>query len=134
MRVGVALEEALRNALYHGNLEVDSSLREGDERAFFALVHERASQPPFRMRRIDVIAAYDRVQAAYTIRDEGLGFDTSIIDRPIEPESVFAASGRGLLLMRTFMDELRFNALGNEVTMIKHRCPSRGVGLGAAAG
>ena len=40
MRVGVALQEALANALYHGNLEVSSDLRQDDEREFFKLANQ----------------------------------------------------------------------------------------------
>ena len=41
MQMGVALHESLANALYHGNLEVSSDLRQDDERQFYALAEER---------------------------------------------------------------------------------------------
>jgi anti-sigma regulatory factor (Ser/Thr protein kinase) len=40
---------------------------------------------------------------------------------PTDPENLLKVSGRGILLMRTFMDEVRFNDRGNEVTMVKRR-------------
>ena len=51
-RVGVALQESLANALYHGNLEVSSELRQEDERRFYAEAEVRRSAIPYRHRRI----------------------------------------------------------------------------------
>ena len=56
LRVGVALEEALLNAYYHGNLEVCSELRETDHSAYYTLAQERSEQEPYRSRRITVNA------------------------------------------------------------------------------
>ena len=55
------------------------------------------------------------------MRDEGSGFDTSLLRDPTLPENVSQVNGRGLFLIRTFMDEVRFNERGNEITMTKHR-------------
>src|SRR4051794_27636664 len=51
IRVGIALNEALLNAIQHGNLELDSELRQGHEGAFWDLGIERRRQPPYRGRR-----------------------------------------------------------------------------------
>lgn len=118
-RVGVALQEALGNALYHGNLEVSSDLRQEDEREFYALAEARRAQAPYRDRKLHVHARFERDEATYTIRDEGPGFDTSTLDRPIEPEDLMRVGGRGMLPIRTFMDEVRHNEAGNEITLIK---------------
>lgn len=118
-RIGVALEEALANALYHGNLEVDSRLKEEDDQAYFHLVQQRMRQPPYRDRRIHVEVSLARGEAIFTIRDEGPGFDPESLPDPCNPENLGKPSGRGLLLMRTFMDALVFNRMGNEVRMIK---------------
>ncbi|MEZ6077388.1 MAG: ATP-binding protein [Pirellulaceae bacterium] len=53
------------------------------------------------------------------IRDEGHGFDTSEVARQIDPQAMSENGGRGLVLMRNFMDKVTFNAAGNEVTLIK---------------
>ena len=119
MRISVALQEALTNALYHGNLEVSSDLRQDDERVFHKEANRRRMLEPFRSRRIHVQARLDRDEVAFVIRDEGPGFDTSALDRPIEPEDLIRIGGRGMLLIRTFMDEVRHNATGNEITLIK---------------
>jgi CheY-like chemotaxis protein len=124
MRVGVALQEALANALYHGNLEVDSELRQDDERLFYQEAERRRYLTPYSSRFIHLDAHLDRTAAKYVIRDEGPGFDTSVLDRPIDVEDMMRIGGRGLLLIRTFMDDVAFNDQGNQITMIK-RCATK---------
>ncbi len=126
-RVGVALEEALTNALYHGNLQIGSELREEDERAYWALVKERGRESPYRDRRIHITARMSRDRGVFAIRDEGPGFDPSSLPDPTDPANLEKVSGRGVLLMRTFMDEVNYNESGNCVTLVKLRdlkaCP-----------
>ena len=63
--------------------------------------------------------------------DDGPGFDTSLLDRPVHSEDLSRIGGRGLLLIRTFMDNVTFNPRGNQIIMIKHREPA---GVGHAPG
>jgi CheY-like chemotaxis protein len=121
LRVGVALEEAMLNAYYHGNLEVSSELREKDHRGFYDLAKQRALETPFRDRCIHVSARFSRPKSVYVIRDEGPGFDPSTLPDPTDPSNLDRPCGRGLLLMKTFMDEVSYNAAGNEVTLVKRR-------------
>ncbi len=121
IRIGVALQEALTNACYHGNLEVSSDLRETDHRAFYNLVQERTQAAPYVDRRIHVSAEFTPEFAKYVIRDEGRGFDPSKLRNPTDPENLERPCGRGLLLMQTFMDEVRFNSTGNQVSLVKRR-------------
>lgn len=120
-RVGVALQEAISNAIYHGNLEVSSELRQEDERVFYAEADRRRRIAPFRDRTIHITTELDRESATFRIRDEGPGFDTAALDAPFDPESLMRVGGRGMTLIRAFMDEARHNAEGNEVTMVKRR-------------
>ena len=120
-RLGVALEEALANALYHGNLEIGSELRESDERAYWKLVRERGQAAPFCQRRIHVQATISREAATFTIRDQGKGFDPTKLPDPTDPANLEKVSGRGVLLMRTFMDDVVYNETGNVVTLVKRR-------------
>jgi CheY-like chemotaxis protein len=115
----IALREALLNAMEHGNLQLDSALREQDEHSYHALARERRQQHPYRDRRVHVTARETRDEAVYVIRDEGPGFDTSRLPDPTDPANLEKRSGRGLLLMRAFMSEVRHNDRGNEVTMIR---------------
>jgi CheY-like chemotaxis protein len=131
IRLSVALQEALTNSLYHGNLEVSSDLRQEDERVFCELAEARRWLPPYASRQIRVMARIDRHSATFTISDEGPGFDTSRIDRPIEPEDLVKIGGRGLLLIRTFMDEVTFNTTGNTITMVKRFQPQERLAAGS---
>jgi CheY-like chemotaxis protein len=119
IRVCVALEEAINNAMYHGNLEISSDLRTSDSRAYQRLVQQRVQVSPFRERTIHVDARFTKEAATFVVRDEGPGFDPHSLPDPTDPENLEKASGRGLLLMRTFMDSVEFNQTGNQVTMVK---------------
>jgi CheY-like chemotaxis protein/anti-sigma regulatory factor (Ser/Thr protein kinase) len=123
VRVAVALEEALVNAVIHGNLEVGSELRERSDGAYERLIGERRRMPRYSQRRVHISCEISTDAAAVVIRDEGPGFDTSSIPDPRDPERIALASGRGVLLMRTFMDEVVYNSSGNEVTLVKRRPP-----------
>jgi CheY-like chemotaxis protein/anti-sigma regulatory factor (Ser/Thr protein kinase) len=121
MRLGLALDEALVNALYHGNLELDS--RPGDEDAteWNERAQSRSQQPPYRDRRIHVTVNLSRAEAVFVIRDEGPGFDLSQIPDPTDPANLESTTGRGLLLIRTFMDDVTHNPKGNEITIVMRR-------------
>ena len=123
-RIGVALAEALSNALYHGNLEVGSILRAEDDQAYWALVTQRSSQRPYCDRQIFVSATLSRNSAEFVICDQGPGFDPQTLLDPTDPANLEKPTGRGILLMRTFMDAVYFDEAGNSVTLKKY-CPPR---------
>jgi hypothetical protein len=118
VRLGVALEHALVNAMFRGNLEIQRSESEIIDRQ---LVEQRLSQVPYRDRRVYVSALITRDLAQFVIRDEGPGFDRALIPNEADPESFREGVGRGLVLIKTFMDEVVFNDAGNQITMIKRR-------------
>lgn len=119
LKIGVALEEALLNAAYHGNLEVSSKLREEDHAQFYNLAKERRTLDPYQSRRIFVDVDLSSQGVQYVIRDEGPGFDPHSQPDPRDPANLERPCGRGLLLMRTFMDVVEYNPTGNQVTLIK---------------
>ncbi len=121
MRVAMALCEALINAMEHGNLEVGSSLRETDPEAHEELLRARASQEPYCNRRVRVSTLETRDAARFVITDEGPGFDPNTLPDPTDPANLERLSGRGLLLIRSFMDEVSFSPSGNSITLVK-RC------------
>ena len=121
MRVGIALQEALLNAIYHGNLEVGSELRQQDEKVYHELVRQRREQEPYRERRAHFRARLSPAEAVFTVRDEGPGFDPSKLPDPTDPTALERIGGRGLLLIRTFMDRVEHNEKGNEITLVKQR-------------
>ena len=94
--VRTALEEALSNALHHGN---------GDD--------------PAKTVRLEFAA--DAKTVAIVIEDEGFGFDPEAVPDPTRPENVDIPSGRGLMIMRAYMTEVEFEQPGNRVRMTYRR-------------
>ena len=119
IRVAVALEEALLNAIIHGNLEVSSRLREREDDAYERMIEARRAHPVYGRRQVQVDCDVSATEVRYRITDEGPGFDVAHLPDPRRPDRVELASGRGVLMMRTFMDEVAYNARGNEVTLVK---------------
>ncbi|NQV28584.1 MAG: ATP-binding protein [Rhodopirellula sp.] len=116
LRVSVAVEEAIRNAIHHGNLEVGSA--EAGQR-LDGVVAERLWVPPYCNRNVRVIATVSHDEAVFTVQDEGPGFDYSAIE--CKDFDVDAHGGRGIRLMRTFMDEVQFSDRGRNVVLRKRR-------------
>jgi CheY-like chemotaxis protein len=121
LRVGTALAEALANALDHGNLELDSELRQEDLMTYRKVGDERATQEPYRDRKVHVTARVSPGEATFVVRDEGPGFNPSNLPDPTDPDNLTKPGGRGVMLIRTFMDDVTFNDSGNEITMVKRR-------------
>jgi CheY-like chemotaxis protein len=125
VRVGVAIEEALRSALFHGNLELTSEqLRdayhlEDGGRSYYQMLEDRRRQSPFRDRRIHVHAHVTRIESVCTVRDEGAGFSARNMAQLDDAQHLAHDDHRGYLLMKSFMDEVRFSDTGHEITLIK---------------
>lgn len=118
-RVSVALDEALSNAIQHGNLELGGSGANGSDRQTDTLQEEKGRTLPYCNRRVRFDAKISRTQATYVVQDEGKGFNVSSLPDPDDPANLDRVQGRGLVLIRTFMDEVKFNDTGNQITMIK---------------
>ena len=123
LQMGVALEQALLNAMYHGNLDLDlyqleEARKEGTVHNF---VRNRAAESPYCDRVVHVQIQIWQDEARFTVRDEGSGFDTSIVPKANDAEALDRPEGHGLVLMTNLMDEVIFNDRGNEVTLIKRR-------------
>jgi len=94
--VQLGLEEALVNAILHGNgLDADKQ------------VHVVCRMTPDLVR--------------IEITDEGEGFDPATIPDPTAPDRLEAPTGRGVMLMRSFMSRVEYNEVGNRVVMEKDR-------------
>jgi len=125
-RIGAGLKEALLNAIYRGNLDISFkqmqdtrvSLLEGKGED---VVGQRRSAAPFKDRKVRVSIAIDGAAARFVIADEGKGFNPASIPAAGQPGSLDPETGRGLVLMRAFFDEVTFNNSGNEVTLVKKR-------------
>jgi serine/threonine-protein kinase RsbW len=98
MKIGMAVRESMVNAVVHGNRY------NANKKVRFSVAH-----------------TMDR----FTIRiaDEGEGFDVESLPDPLAPENLLRTSGRGIFLIRSFMDEFdirRGDAGGMEVTLVKY--------------
>lgn len=124
MQIGMALSEALTNAIEHGNLELDSALREEPTNVYRELGDQRTAEAPYCDRRVHVTQRITHLDVTYVIRDEGPGFDPGQLPDPTDPENLLKASGRGIMLIKTFMDDVSFSSKGNEIKMVKRR-PSK---------
>lgn len=119
-RILVSLIEALTNAIIHGNLEVSSDLRELDHNEYQSTINLRRRMSPYRTRKVAIAYQLSCDCAIFQITDEGPGFDFSLLSDPTEQENLHLASGRGIAIMRAFLDEVKFNEKGNRVTLIKY--------------
>jgi serine/threonine-protein kinase RsbW len=94
--ISMAVREAMINAVLHGN----------------------AYDPA---KRVNLTFERKGRELIVTITDEGKGFLPEEVPDPLAPENLLKQSGRGIFLMRAFMDEVRFRKpnSGTEITMIK---------------
>lgn len=122
-RISMALKEALINAIDHGNLELDSALKDDDENSYREMSQKRMREEPYCDRRVRVRTQFAQDQVSFQIRDEGPGFNPSAIPDPTTPDNLIRAHGRGLMLIHSFMDQVTHNDVGNETTMTKFREP-----------
>ena len=93
--VHLAVEEALVNAIKHGN---------GSDAS----------------KQVHVVCKLARDLVRVEITDEGQGFDPAIVPDPTADENLENPSGRGIMLMRSFVD-IRYNETGNQVVLEKGR-------------
>ena len=118
IRVGLAVEAALSNALFHGNMDTGLEVPRPDQVRRNELFRKRWNQKPWCDRRIRLTAEISRLCARFVVKDDGEGFDTSTIDPNVL--SLDSEGGRGLPLMHLVMDSVEFNSIGNEVTLIRN--------------
>ncbi len=101
LNLGLAVREAVINAIVHGNRE-DPKLK------------------------VDVVMSIDDDAMTAIVRDHGNGFDPDATPDPTEEANLLMTSGRGLLLMRAFVDDVAFARTdkGMEITLTKKVSPS----------
>lgn len=123
----VALHEAMANAIIHGNLQVSSDLKEKGDDSFARVLAARAGDPLYSSRFVDVRVDYDGSWCRWTITDEGPGFDVpAVLARCMsEDPEVLLASGRGILMMRSFLDEVRYEQEGRRLLLALQRDSGR---------
>jgi anti-sigma regulatory factor (Ser/Thr protein kinase) len=126
----LALEEALVNAVEHGNLQLDSSLRPDDplkEDLYEAERVRRLADPAYGGRPILISLALSKEEATIVIEDAGEGFDISKVDAS---PSGLDVSGKGFWLIKRPFDFASYNSKGNVLTLTR-RSPSAAPGASA---
>ncbi len=122
LRMGVAVEEALLNALYHGNVEISAEQwKQADQNdsEFNALIDRLGYEAVTGDRRITLDAKMDNDVVCFVVRDQGPGFDTSTFT-DFDSDSCFERGHRrGSMLISKLMDGFSHNDRGNEITLIK---------------
>ena len=120
-QIRLALEEAAANAIIHGNLEIDKSLRENDYLEWMMMVKERPLVPPYCDRRVRIRIRISPSQLEYEVSDEGRGFDVASLATPGKEGVVLTCGGRGMMLIRSAMDGVSHSEGGKRLTMFKRR-------------
>jgi anti-sigma regulatory factor (Ser/Thr protein kinase) len=123
-RLEVALHEALSNSVIHGNLEIPSALKEQGPTAFIETLAARAADPRYARRVVEIQVQYDGDHCRWVLTDEGPGFDVAAVLRRLEqPDAALLPSGRGILLMRAFLDGVEYCAGGRQVHLTLNQAP-----------
>lgn len=123
VRMGLALDEALRIAHYRGNLELtvaDFDALEMNQPSAVAMVDQRRRIAPYRDRRMHVDVQITPQSATFLVRHEGPGLDDVALDDPHDPNAIKFSEKRGAVLMHLFMDEIQFGGAG-EITLTKRK-------------
>jgi DNA-binding response OmpR family regulator len=118
--IAMAYHEALVNALEHGNLEMDSSLKSdlfSAKDSYSALLLERRQDPEYASRTIEVRMEATPERYEVVITDGGKGFNTRKVSR-VSDETLARQCGRGLAMIHMVMDEVTHNASGNQIRMV----------------
>ncbi|MGZ0166059.1 MAG: ATP-binding protein [Planctomycetales bacterium] len=119
-RITLPLHEALTNAIVHGNLEVSSDLKESAEAERFAeALAVRSAQNEYSSRRVQIVVEYNEHRVAWTITDEGKGFDVAkVLKHAASEEPSMLSSGRGVIMMKAFMDDVQYELGGRQCRMV----------------
>ena len=121
-RITIPLHEAITNAIIHGNLEVSSELKEEQGNLFSQAVAQRSSIDRYASRSVEVVFDADADRFQWMITDEGPGFDVAAkLAHADSDEISLLSSGRGITMMRAFMDDVYYLNGGRTVVMTMQR-------------
>lgn len=118
VQMGVALENALTNAMCRGNLAMT---RDEFPTLPRDVIADRSAQSDFKQRRVNLKALVTPDRVEFQIRDQGDGFDISSLPEAADPESFRDGIGRGLVLIQAFMDEVEYSDSGRCLAMAQNR-------------
>ena len=122
--VRLALREIIINAIEHGNLGI--SFREKSEAMiaddYFNLIYRRQQDDVNRDKKVAIDYVLEAGKVTYRITDEGRGFDHAAVmrRRSEEANGELLPHGRGIQMTMQIFDEIRYNAAGNQVLLVKY--------------
>jgi anti-sigma regulatory factor (Ser/Thr protein kinase) len=118
-RLMLALHEALTNSVVHGNLEIGSDLKERGDQAFLQALAARCADPHYSGRHVDIRVVYDGLCTHWVLTDQGQGFDVAAALQRLDGEGGHEdrPSGRGLVMIRAFVDEVRWEQGGRRIIL-----------------
>lgn len=122
LTVRLSLYEMLVNAMEHGNLEINYEMKKNlleEVVDYQRFLQERANEDAFKDRKVKVSYTYDKKSLAFTITDEGKGFDVGKVPNPHASENLERLNGRGIFISRVNMTKVLYNDKGNSVTLYK---------------
>lgn len=119
----IALVELLANAVEHGNLNITCEEKQAAMEESFEGIEKlretRLRNEELAGRRVMVEFVMTGDACEWTITDEGLGFDFTVLPNPLDPENLAQPNGRGIFLARLSFEELEFLGKGNSVRVRK---------------
>lgn len=123
LQAAVALDNAITNAMLHGNLELrhDDLLESPAATLESNMALDRLQRAPYCDRRVHVSVEVTPTRAQFIVRDEGTGFQQQPWALNDDALPRIDEAGKGLFLMRSLMDSVTYNETGNEVTLIKRK-------------
>jgi len=113
----IILKEAILNAFYHGNFNIDSKIKENDNGfdEFHNLVIERQKDIKYSSRKVYLEIIFKINKIIISIEDEGDGFDLSDLEI-----NNYKNYGRGIKLIKVHSDKIKWNEKGNKITIEKY--------------
>lgn len=112
----LALQEAVSNAVMHGNLCLDGRLRSSREglAVFTRTMQHRLADPRFTRRPVTIAADWNQTHLVIRVEDRGRGFQPPAVSLPVAPK---ACSGRGIGQIRALCQRVSFTRQGRRISM-----------------
>lgn len=127
MHIRVGLREIIINAIEHGNLNLtfDEKSEATMNDSYMEVIAERRNHPEYRDKKVTIKFSLSPDRVIYVIEDEGNGFDYSKILNRVNDEvnKEELAHGRGITMALSIFDTVKYNELGNKVTLVRRFTP-----------
>jgi len=131
--IRIGLREIIINSIEHGNLNI--SFEEKTEAImndkYFEFVNERQNHPEYRDKRVRIEYLISPSRAIYKITDQGRGFNHKkfLSGMSDDTAELTLAHGRGISMVKSIFDEVRYNSKGNQVLLVRHTNKDKDEGI-----